>query len=46
MCLPVPGRQGSGRLTLGVGLGSDRFANEFSATGERSDDRLRATPST
>jgi alkanesulfonate monooxygenase SsuD/methylene tetrahydromethanopterin reductase-like flavin-dependent oxidoreductase (luciferase family) len=30
-----------GRLTLGVGLGSDRFAREFSATGEQLDDRLR-----
>jgi alkanesulfonate monooxygenase SsuD/methylene tetrahydromethanopterin reductase-like flavin-dependent oxidoreductase (luciferase family) len=30
-----------GRLTLGVGLGSDRFANEFSKTGEQLDDRLR-----
>jgi alkanesulfonate monooxygenase SsuD/methylene tetrahydromethanopterin reductase-like flavin-dependent oxidoreductase (luciferase family) len=31
-----------GRLTLGVGLGSDRFANEFSITGEELDDRRRA----
>jgi alkanesulfonate monooxygenase SsuD/methylene tetrahydromethanopterin reductase-like flavin-dependent oxidoreductase (luciferase family) len=31
-----------GRLTLGVGLGSDRFAGEFSATGEELDDRVRA----
>jgi alkanesulfonate monooxygenase SsuD/methylene tetrahydromethanopterin reductase-like flavin-dependent oxidoreductase (luciferase family) len=31
----------SGRLTLGVGLGSDRFGSEFSATGEQTDDRLR-----
>lgn len=31
-----------GRLTLGVGLGSDRFGREFSATGEQTDDRLRA----
>jgi alkanesulfonate monooxygenase SsuD/methylene tetrahydromethanopterin reductase-like flavin-dependent oxidoreductase (luciferase family) len=30
-----------GRLTLGVGLGSDRFGREFSATGEQTDDRLR-----
>jgi alkanesulfonate monooxygenase SsuD/methylene tetrahydromethanopterin reductase-like flavin-dependent oxidoreductase (luciferase family) len=31
-----------GRLTLGVGLGSDRFGGELSATGEQLDDRLRA----
>ncbi|HZA79534.1 MAG TPA: LLM class flavin-dependent oxidoreductase [Acidimicrobiales bacterium] len=31
-----------GRLTLGVGLGSDRYAGEFSATGEEVDDRRRA----
>jgi alkanesulfonate monooxygenase SsuD/methylene tetrahydromethanopterin reductase-like flavin-dependent oxidoreductase (luciferase family) len=31
-----------GRLTLGVGLGSDRFADEFSITGEEVDDRRRA----
>lgn len=31
-----------GRLTLGVGLGSDRFGNEFSITGEDLDDRRRA----
>jgi alkanesulfonate monooxygenase SsuD/methylene tetrahydromethanopterin reductase-like flavin-dependent oxidoreductase (luciferase family) len=31
-----------GRLTLGVGLGSDRFAAEFSKTGEQVDDRIRA----
>ncbi|NGN62688.1 LLM class flavin-dependent oxidoreductase [Streptomyces sp. A7024] len=30
-----------GRLTLGVGLGSDRFAGELSRTGEQLDDRLR-----
>lgn len=30
-----------GRLTLGVGLGSDRFGREFSATGEQLDDRVR-----
>ncbi|WP_444951181.1 LLM class flavin-dependent oxidoreductase [Micromonospora ureilytica] len=30
-----------GRLTLGVGLGSDRFADELSATGEELDDRRR-----
>ena len=31
-----------GRLTLGVGLGSDRFGSEFSITGEELDDRRRA----
>jgi alkanesulfonate monooxygenase SsuD/methylene tetrahydromethanopterin reductase-like flavin-dependent oxidoreductase (luciferase family) len=31
-----------GRLTLGVGLGSDHFAREFSITGEEIDDRRRA----
>jgi alkanesulfonate monooxygenase SsuD/methylene tetrahydromethanopterin reductase-like flavin-dependent oxidoreductase (luciferase family) len=30
-----------GRLTLGVGLGSDRFGSELSKTGEQLDDRLR-----
>ena len=30
-----------GRLTLGVGLGSDRFGGEFSAVGEHTDDRQR-----
>src|SRR4029453_8165983 len=30
-----------GRLTLGVGLGSDRFAGEFSRSGEEVDDRVR-----
>ncbi|MFG2004204.1 LLM class flavin-dependent oxidoreductase [Spirillospora sp. NPDC048911] len=30
-----------GRLTLGVGLGSDRFAGELSKTGEELDDRRR-----
>ncbi|MBJ8340783.1 LLM class flavin-dependent oxidoreductase [Antrihabitans sp. YC3-6] len=30
-----------GRLTLGVGLGSDRFGEEWSATGEELDDRRR-----
>jgi alkanesulfonate monooxygenase SsuD/methylene tetrahydromethanopterin reductase-like flavin-dependent oxidoreductase (luciferase family) len=30
-----------GRLTLGVGLGSDRFGGEFSRTGEECDDRVR-----
>ena len=32
-----------GRLTLGVGLGSDRFGGELSATGEQLDDRRRGT---
>jgi alkanesulfonate monooxygenase SsuD/methylene tetrahydromethanopterin reductase-like flavin-dependent oxidoreductase (luciferase family) len=32
-----------GRFTLGVGLGSDRFGNEFSITGEELDDRRRAS---
>ena len=31
----------SGRLTLGVGLGSDRFGQELSKTGEELDDRRR-----
>jgi alkanesulfonate monooxygenase SsuD/methylene tetrahydromethanopterin reductase-like flavin-dependent oxidoreductase (luciferase family) len=31
-----------GRLTLGVGLGSDRFGEEFSRTGEQLDDGVRA----
>ena len=35
-------RLGAGRLTLGVGIGSDRFAQEFSRTGEVLDDRSRA----
>jgi len=30
-----------GRLTLGVGLGSDRLGGEFSAAGEQTDDRQR-----
>ncbi|AKU15722.1 LLM class flavin-dependent oxidoreductase [Luteipulveratus mongoliensis] len=34
-------RLSGGRLTLGVGLGSDRFAAELSATGEEVDDRRR-----
>jgi alkanesulfonate monooxygenase SsuD/methylene tetrahydromethanopterin reductase-like flavin-dependent oxidoreductase (luciferase family) len=34
-------RFSAGRLILGVGLGSDRFANEFSITGEETDDRRR-----
>jgi hypothetical protein len=35
-------RLSRGRLTLGVGLGSDHFANEYSITGEELDDRRRA----
>jgi alkanesulfonate monooxygenase SsuD/methylene tetrahydromethanopterin reductase-like flavin-dependent oxidoreductase (luciferase family) len=35
-------RLSGGRLTLGVGLGSDRFGGEFSMTGEELDDRRRA----
>jgi alkanesulfonate monooxygenase SsuD/methylene tetrahydromethanopterin reductase-like flavin-dependent oxidoreductase (luciferase family) len=35
-------RLSGGRLVLGVGLGSDRFATELSATGEETDDRRRA----
>ena len=31
-----------GRLTLGVGVGSDRFAGELSKTGEQVDDKVRA----
>ena len=31
-----------GRLTLGVGLGGDRFGQELSKTGEEEDDRARA----
>ncbi|WP_405545402.1 LLM class flavin-dependent oxidoreductase [Streptomyces phaeochromogenes] len=34
-------RLSDGRLTLGVGLGSDRFAGELSRTGEQLDDRQR-----
>ncbi|WP_067469911.1 LLM class flavin-dependent oxidoreductase [Actinomadura macra] len=34
-------RLSGGRLTLGVGLGSDRFAGELRATGEELDDRER-----
>jgi alkanesulfonate monooxygenase SsuD/methylene tetrahydromethanopterin reductase-like flavin-dependent oxidoreductase (luciferase family) len=34
--------QSGGRLTLGVGLGSDEFASEYSITGEELDDRRRA----
>jgi probable F420-dependent oxidoreductase len=35
-------RLSGGRLTLGVGLGSDRYGSEFSITGEELDDRRRA----
>ena len=35
-------RLSGGRLTLGVGLGSDQFASEYSITGEELDDRRRA----
>jgi alkanesulfonate monooxygenase SsuD/methylene tetrahydromethanopterin reductase-like flavin-dependent oxidoreductase (luciferase family) len=35
-------RLSAGRLTLGVGLGSDEFASEYSITGEELDDRRRA----
>jgi alkanesulfonate monooxygenase SsuD/methylene tetrahydromethanopterin reductase-like flavin-dependent oxidoreductase (luciferase family) len=34
-------RLSGGRLTLGVGIGSDRFAGELSKTGEQLDNRLR-----
>jgi alkanesulfonate monooxygenase SsuD/methylene tetrahydromethanopterin reductase-like flavin-dependent oxidoreductase (luciferase family) len=34
-------RLSGGRLILGVGLGGDRFAEEFSKTGEELDDRVR-----
>ncbi|HVH23360.1 MAG TPA: LLM class flavin-dependent oxidoreductase [Pseudonocardia sp.] len=34
-------RLGGGRLILGVGLGSDRFGQELSLTGEELDDRVR-----
>ncbi|WP_432942910.1 LLM class flavin-dependent oxidoreductase [Kribbella sp. CA-253562] len=34
-------RLGGGRLVLGVGLGSDRFGEEFSRTGEELNDRVR-----
>jgi alkanesulfonate monooxygenase SsuD/methylene tetrahydromethanopterin reductase-like flavin-dependent oxidoreductase (luciferase family) len=36
-------RLSGGRLTLGVGLGSDRFASEYSITGEELDERRRAS---
>jgi alkanesulfonate monooxygenase SsuD/methylene tetrahydromethanopterin reductase-like flavin-dependent oxidoreductase (luciferase family) len=35
-------RLSGGRLTLGVGLGSDQFGSELSITGEQLDDRTRA----
>src|SRR3954452_5617267 len=35
-------RLSGGRLTLGVGLGSDEFGNEYSMTGEEMDARRRA----
>lgn len=35
-------RLSNGRLVLGVGLGSDRFAQEYSRTGEPVEDRTRA----
>jgi alkanesulfonate monooxygenase SsuD/methylene tetrahydromethanopterin reductase-like flavin-dependent oxidoreductase (luciferase family) len=35
-------RLSDGRLILGVGLGSDRFAQEYSRTGEPVEDRTRA----
>jgi alkanesulfonate monooxygenase SsuD/methylene tetrahydromethanopterin reductase-like flavin-dependent oxidoreductase (luciferase family) len=35
-------RLSDGRLTLGLGLGSDRFAGEYSITGEELNDRKRA----
>ena len=31
----------NGRLTLGVGIGSDRFGEEWSRTGEEQDERIR-----
>ncbi len=34
-------RLSGGRLTLGVGIGADRFAHEFSKTGEQLDERAR-----
>jgi alkanesulfonate monooxygenase SsuD/methylene tetrahydromethanopterin reductase-like flavin-dependent oxidoreductase (luciferase family) len=34
-------RLSAGRLTLGVGIASDRFAGELSRTGEQLDDRVR-----
>ena len=34
-------RLSGGRLTPGIGLGSDRYGCELSRTGEQRDDRLR-----
>src|SRR5919106_1211896 len=34
-------RLSTGRLVVGVGIGSDRFGRELSATGEQLDDRVR-----
>lgn len=34
-------RLGNGRLTVGVGIGSDQSARELSRTGEQIDDRIR-----
>jgi alkanesulfonate monooxygenase SsuD/methylene tetrahydromethanopterin reductase-like flavin-dependent oxidoreductase (luciferase family) len=34
-------RLSGGRLTFGVGLGSDRYGDEFARTGEQRDERLR-----
>jgi hypothetical protein len=39
-------RLSGGRLTLGVGLGSDKFADEYSTTGEELDDRKARACST
>src|ERR687897_1039125 len=35
-------RLSGGRLILGIGLGGDQFAGEFSKTGEQLDDRVRS----
>jgi alkanesulfonate monooxygenase SsuD/methylene tetrahydromethanopterin reductase-like flavin-dependent oxidoreductase (luciferase family) len=35
-------RLSGGRLTLGVGLGSDQFGSEYSMTGDEVDDKRRA----
>lgn len=35
-------RLSGGRLTLGIGLGSDRYGSELTRTGEQCDDRLRS----
>lgn len=34
-------RLSDGRLTLGIGLGSDRYGGELASTGEQRDDRVR-----